>query len=423
MSVTPIEDAKRRKAADPKWRERLLYNKQGGIVGCSANVVTILANDEPWRGVVARNEFSAAEASFTKAPPWDSHYAPARSALVGDAWSDADDTRAAAWLATHWQLRVQPAVVAEAIKVVAAKFAFHPVKDYFAALEHDGTPRLSKWLPALLGAPDGDYSAAVGMWWLISAVARVYRPGAKADHAVILEGEQGLGKSTALKLLASEAWFTDELGDIGGKDAAMQLQGRLIVELAELDALSRAEVSRVKAFLSRSSDKFRPPWGRRVIDVPRQNVFAGTTNKDKYLQDETGARRFWPVRCTRIDLTGIERDRDQLWAEAVAAYHEGKAWWPSETEAKADFREQQEERRQPDPWEDPIRVWLEQPRIGYITTASVLDECLGKRKAEWQRADEMRVAACMKALKWEHDRVWDSAAKVQIRFWRKAVVP
>jgi predicted P-loop ATPase len=249
-------------------------------------------------------------------------------------------------------------------------------------------------------------------------VARIYRPGAKADHAVILEGEQGLGKSTALKTLASEAWFTDELGDIGGKDASMQLQGRLIVELAELDALSRAEVSRVKAFLSRSSDKFRPPWGRRVIDVPRQNVFAGTTNKDKYLQDETGARRFWPVRCTRIDLAGIERDRDQLWAEAVAAYHDGKAWWPSDTESQSEFREQQEERRQPDPWEEPIRIWLEQPaRMGEITTAAILSECLGKRTAEWTRADEMRVAACMKVIGWKQDPRWDGTMKKKIRVW------
>src|SRR5690606_4223720 len=117
-----------------------------------------------------------------------------------------------------------------------------------------------------------------------------------------------------------------------------------------------------KAFLSRSSDKYRPPWGRRVIDVPRQCVFGGSTNVDSYLKDETGARRFWPVRTGRIDLAALGRDRDQLWAEAVAEYLEGKEWWPTDESDRTELEAEQEERRQPDPWEAPIAAWLAQPR-------------------------------------------------------------
>lgn len=422
MTVANINDAKRRKPARPPedWRNALVYTEKGQIVGCVANVIQILANDEAWSGVVARNEFSAADASFRKAPPWDPEYAPRTAPKQGDPWSDADDARASAWLARHWSLNVAPGVVADAIKVVAAKHAYHPVRDYLGRLQHDGTPRLGTWLSTYLGAARSPYTEAVGRWWMISAVARIYQPGAKCDHLVIFEGKQGIGKSTALKVLASEEWFTDEISDLGNKDAAMQLQGRLIVELGELDALTRAEVSRVKAFLTRTHDKFRPPWGRRTIAVARQNVFAGTTNQTAYLKDETGARRFWPVSCERADIAALERDRDQLWAEAVADYLEGRPWWPTTSGEREQLAAEQEERRQRDPWEEPIAAWLAKPQLSPITTCGLLSSCIEKRRADWTRADEMRVAACLRALGYEQtDRVRDEQGR-KIRAWTKA---
>jgi predicted P-loop ATPase len=131
---------------------------------------------------------------------------------------------------------------------------------------------------------------------LISAVARVYEQGVKVDCALIPEGEQGLMKSTALKAL-SEPWFTDEIADLGSKDAAMQTRGVWVIEIAELDSMSRAEVSKIKSFISRVTDRFRPPYGKRLIESPRQCVFAASVNHSTYLRDETGGRHFWPVTC------------------------------------------------------------------------------------------------------------------------------
>lgn len=139
---------------------------------------------------------------------------------------------------------------------------------------------------------EGNYSYAVGARWMLSAVARIYRPGAKADYCVILEGPQGIKKSTALRTLAGE-YFTDELADWGSKDAALQIRGVWIVEISELDSLVRSEIASIKAFMSRSADRFRPPFGKRVVECQRQCVFAGTVNHTEYLRDETGARRSW----------------------------------------------------------------------------------------------------------------------------------
>jgi putative DNA primase/helicase len=148
-------------------------------------------------------------------------------------------------------------------------------------------------------------------------------------------------------------------------------------------------------------------------------VFAATTNKSAYLKDETGNRRFWPVLCKRIDLDAIARDRDQLWAEAVAAYRDGKEWWPTTADDHRELAEQVEHRRQPDPWEAPIREWLEERLVGsYVTTAEVLTDCLSKKKSDWTRADEMRVAECMKALSWERERPTDENGK-RLRAWKK----
>src|ERR1019366_3150309 len=214
----------------------------------------------------------------------------------------------------------------QAVQTVAREHPFHPVRDYLNSLKWDGVKRIDDWLGPYLGADPSDYVRGVGSKWLIGAVARIREPGCKNDTCLILEGEQGTLKSTALRTL-TDPWFTDDIAELGTKDSALQLRGVWLIELSELASMHPSEISRTKAFMSRNTDRFRPPFGRRPIEVPRECFFAGTVNQSAYLRDETGGRRFWPVKRGAINIAELRRDRDQLWAEAVHQYGAGPSWW------------------------------------------------------------------------------------------------
>ena len=195
-----------------------------------------------------------------------------------------------------------------------------------------------------MGASPTAYHPEVGKVTMIGAIARIYQPGCKVDTVPIFEGPQGARKSTAVKTLF-DPWFSDELADLDSKDSAMQTRGVWGIEVSELDAMSRSEVSRIKAFISRTMDRFRPPYGSRIIERPRPCVFWGTTNADGYLKDETGGRRFLPIKIGKIDIAGLERDRDQLWAEAVSLYQQGAEWWINSLQVQADAENKSESAR------------------------------------------------------------------------------
>jgi putative DNA primase/helicase len=243
-----------------------------------------------------------------------------------------------------------------------------------------------------------------------------------------LEGAQGLKKSTALKTIAGD-WFTDEIADLGSKDAAMQTRGVWIVEIAELDGMSRTQVSKVKSFMSRSTDRFRPPYGKRVIESPRQCIFAGSVNHSSYLRDETGGRRFWPVACTHIRIDELARVRDQLLAEARDRYRSGAAWWLDSVELNQAAQQEQADRYDGDPWRELVAKWVQSPSQRHddagqllrpftsdwesVTIADVLRHCIGKAPDEWSQSDQNRVARCLRFLSFERykarhgaDREW-----------------
>jgi predicted P-loop ATPase len=233
---------------------------------------------------------------------------------------------------------------------------------------------------------------------------------------LILEGPQGGKKSTALKTLAGE-WFTDEIADLGSKDSALQTRGVWVIEIAELDSMTRAEVSRIKAFMSRATDRFRPPYGKQVIESPRQCVLTGSVNHSTYLRDETGGRRFWPVRCGEIDVDALAKDRDQIWAEAIVQYRRGEVWWLETRELIQEAERQQSDRYEEDAWHVLIATWVENPEerrgvTGHLVGAfssdhqsvcipDILNHCIGKRQDQWTQVDQNRVARCLRALKWE----------------------
>jgi predicted P-loop ATPase len=182
----------------------------------------------------------------------------------------------------------------------------------------------------------------------------------------------------------------------------MQLLGVWIIEIAELDSMSRADVSRVKAFISRSTDRFRLPYGRRVQDQLRRCVFAGTVNASDYLRDDTGNRRFWPVACSVVRLEELRRDRDQLWAEAVHRFREEERWWLDDVALVADAEQEQAARVPPDPWQERIEKYL--AGRDDVSTTEILTDCIGKPVENQQRRDEMRVGAVLRSLKWQRYR-------------------
>ena len=380
-----------------RWQDELIRSKvssdknETSILPILANAITALRLAPEWQGVLAYDEFRC-NVVAVKPVPW--------GALPKNGWTDQEDRLCAEWLQRN-RIFVSVEVASQAVQTVAAQRRVHPIRDYLDHLQWDGLPRLDRWISTYLGVEESNYSYAVGARWMLSAIARTYRPGAKADCCLILEGPQGIKKSTALRTLAGE-YFTDELADLGSKDAALQIRGVWIVEISELDSLARSEIASIKAFMSRTSDRFRPPFGKRVIQCPRQCVFAGTVNHTEYLRDETGARRFWPVLCGSIDIEALARDRDQLWAEAKQRYSAGEKWWLDTAALIEIAAEEQAARYQGDPWEEVMAPWLE---VRSSTSVSeVLEKCVSKPQAQWTQADKNRVGRCLRALGWERYR-------------------
>lgn len=373
-------------AAAPDWHSLLQLNHQNRPKGNLYNAAVALRHAPELALAVRWNEFRL-QTDVLSPLPWD--------AAAPRSWTNHDDLHLTEWLQGEG-VGVGLDVAQQAVETVASEASHHPLRAWLEGLRWDRVGRLAQWLATHLGVERGEYAAAVGERWMISAVARVLRPGCKADHVLVLEGPQGKGKSTALRTLVGPEWFTDEIADLGGKDAAMQVRGVWVIELAELDHLSRQEVARIKAFLTRTTDRFRPPYGRRVVEAPRECVFAGTVNEAEYLRDETGNRRFWPVKVGTIDLDALATDREQLWAEAVHLYRKGRPWWLDTANLVEKAETEQAERLQDDAWLGKISDHV--ASLTRVTVADVLRHAIDKRIGDWRRVDEMRVASCLTRL-------------------------
>jgi predicted P-loop ATPase len=315
----------------------------------------------------------------------------------------------------------------QAVETVAGRNAYHPVRDWLASLKWDGVERAETWLIRLAGVKDDAYVRAVSKKWPISAVARVMRPGCRADCMLVLEGRQGSRKSTAVDVLG-RPWAVGLANQALHSEAAVeQLAGKWIVELAEMDGLRRSEVTSVKDFLSRTNDAYRQKYARVSEDHLRQCVFMGTCNNTQYLIDETGNRRFWPVAVTRtIDTDALAAERDQLFAESLAAFYSGTPWHLTEGE-EALARDEQAQRVPDDAWEGTILPWVlaKVEEAGLlrsdltINTAELMEGALEIEPAHQDKSGQMRVATIMKKFGWENKRV--TFGKLQQKRWHPPV--
>jgi predicted P-loop ATPase len=398
---------------DAEWKRQMIVSKEGTYKAALANAITLLRHSPEWRGVLAYNEFSLYTVA-KKPAPWP-------QSVPGENWTNSDDTRAADWL-QHQGVLVNSNIAAEAVQTIAKENTFHPVRDYLNSLVWDQEARIDFWLRDYLGAVDTPFARAIGARWMISGVARIKQPGCQADHVLLVEGPQGIRKSTSLRVLAGDEWFSDHISDLGSKDSRLELHGKWILEMAELDKVRRSELERVKAFLTAREDNFRPPYGRRSERVPRSCVFAGSVNDQTPLTDETGNRRFWPVRCGAIDINKLVADRDQLWAEAYKRFLTGEVWWLDSPELTEAATGEQEERYAGGPWDEVILAWLEEPtqrcgRAGEsgtrlplepfdstrerVTITDVLLHAIGKPLDRFTQMDQNSVQRCLVHAGWK----------------------
>ncbi len=382
---TPAEAGAGERAGERAWRGHLLLTAQGAIKPVRENLVLAL-DGLPGRGiapapgcggVIGFNAFTN-DVMLLRDAPWGS---PA------GVWSEVDELKMGEYLVRdHWLPSCSRGTLEEAVRIVAHNHRFHPVRAYLDGLRWDGQRRLETWLQrACLVEDEWDmrdplqrYLARVGTWFLQAMCARIVHPGCKFDYMLILEGEQGMRKSSLFAALGG-AYFADTGLVLGDKDSYQNLQGKWIYEFAELDSLGKADVTKVKSFVASSVDRFRASFDRRACDYPRQCVFGGTTNEDHYLTDPTGNRRFWPVRISRqIDIEWVLSVRDQLFAEAMERVRAGKRMHPTLEEERELFAPQQQHRQVENAIESAASRWLYDNAEGQIVDEISIVELLGK---------------------------------------------
>ncbi|OPX89039.1 MAG: hypothetical protein A4E53_01647 [Pelotomaculum sp. PtaB.Bin104] len=307
-----------------------------------------------------------------------------------------DRLKMSVWLQRHLGLkRICDDVVRKAMLLYADQDIRQEPRDWIASLEWDKTPRIWKFFHSYVGAEDNDYTRAVSVNFWVSLMARVFDPGCKVDNMVILEGAQGKKKSTLFEEIGGK-WHSENNERISHKDFLQVLRGKIIVEFADLSTWSNADVKQLKQLLTCRIDTYRKSYGEDAQDWPRQSIFVGTTNEYTYLRDETGARRFWPIKIGKsIHINKLREDREQLFAEAKVLFDKATSWW----EVPASAEREQENRRQFDEWEQIISRWL----IGRqdATVEEIAHGALAVTKDRLDRGTIIRIRQAMIANRWQ----------------------
>jgi predicted P-loop ATPase len=403
---TPVSDTAARPLGDD-WLIHCMTDEKGRVLMNLANAMIALRNAKELCDILAYDEMLCA-AALTGVPPGSNNPYIMRPV------TDIDVSQIQEWMQHAGLRKIGKDVVHQACDQRAHERAFHPVRGYLANIGWDGQPRVDDWLTRYVGVERTAYSSGIGRMFLVSMIARVYEPGCKADYMMILEGPQGVYKSTVCQILGGN-YFSDNLPEVttSGKDIQQHLAGKWLIEIAEMSAMSKAESAALKAFITRPVERYRPSYGRKEVIQPRQCVFIGTTNKSAYLRDETGARRFWPVKVGQIDTDALKRDRDQLLAEALVLYRAGAQWWPDGQFEREHIQREQEARFEADAWEESIAKYL--ASVDKTTVSMVAWHGVGLETPKIGTADQRRIAAAMERLGWVRLPVtWDKT-----RWWKK----
>lgn len=304
------------KVDDLEWASNLETDRKGQVLNTIQNMILILENDKRVNDNMYWDDLSKC-AMLKKDLPWR------KISKYSNQVTDADDAEFRNFMELNYGITNKDKLK-DAIEIVIHKNTVHPVRDYIKSVIWDGKSRLEQLFIEYLGADDNVYVKTVTRKLLVAAVARVFQPGIKFDNLIVLTGPQGIGKSRLVALLGRD-WYSDTFGNVQNKEAMEQIQGIWIMEIGELKGMKNKEIEAVKHFISKPFDRFRVSYGRRAESYPRQVIFIGTTNDDQFLQDQTGNRRFWPIRCVKKMGTGPGKEEiDQIWAEAAYLYSMGE---------------------------------------------------------------------------------------------------
>lgn len=332
-----------------EWERLLARQNSGAPSKDPGNLVLLMENLEDWKGIVALDE-SKNRIIWRRDIPGNT-----REPRAGRELRDGDYLDVAHWFKLNRQVSFGKEAILDVLNHVAQRARFNSLTESLNAFS-PSQGLLETWLVKFCGAEDSEYTRNVGKWWLISAMARAYDPGVQADHVLVLEGNQGVGKTSIFRLLGGN-WYDGSIPRFESTDALLSFQGVWIRELSELAGVSRADFATIKALITEKTDRFRPPYGRSYIDAPRRCVFCASVNPgEDYVRDPTGARRFWPVKVGEINLVEFSKNRDALLGEARQAYHDGELWYPprAESELSESIRDMQGARQVNDPWSGPV---------------------------------------------------------------------
>lgn len=394
---------------------------------CRENVMYCLQLDGQLKGLVKQNDFThLIERSRTT--PWGH---PAGE------WNEEDDLMLGEYLLRTYRLAVKATSTLRNGVLMAARSAkYNPVHDLIRAEVWDGTPRLEHWLTDVYEIEERPYTRLIGKCFIMGLVKRALQPGCKFDYMLIIKGEQGLKKSTAFRALAYP-FFTDNAIRMGDKDSLMAMQLVWIAESAELESLNKSETTQIKQFLSAQEDMFRPPYGSQLIRAKRHAVNVGTTNADTFLKDATGDRRFWPLEVHVVNEEVLERQRLQLFAEALHRLDAGERYWPTKDEERELIFPEQEPFKRNDTWEDMIDAYVNRDtpdkhddpmspvnaKRDFFTTVEIYEKALLIKADRIDGAGNMdtRIGNAMRALGFERHR--ETSGKRRRGFMRRPPPP